>query len=177
MKLLFLATSALALAAPASATLVTKSYEFTATALSGPNPDQHGSFSFQYDDADPSTVALTAIDYKIGSTDFTLRNTGMGVSDNGDFILGGAEGSIGEVSSPGPDDFLLVFNNQSLIVDNFIYHIDGNNDFFLGDDTNVRVTDPLAPVPEPATWAMMLVGFGAAGYTLRRRTTPTTRTA
>ena len=26
-----------------------------------------------------------------------------------------------------------------------------------------------APVPEPATWAMMLVGFGAAGYSLRRR--------
>lgn len=25
------------------------------------------------------------------------------------------------------------------------------------------------PVPEPATWAMMLVGFGAAGYSLRRR--------
>ena len=26
-----------------------------------------------------------------------------------------------------------------------------------------------APVPEPATWAMMLLGFGAVGFTLRRR--------
>lgn len=25
------------------------------------------------------------------------------------------------------------------------------------------------PVPEPATWAMMLMGFGAAGYAMRRR--------
>ena len=25
------------------------------------------------------------------------------------------------------------------------------------------------PVPEPATWAMMLMGFGAAGYSMRRR--------
>lgn len=28
------------------------------------------------------------------------------------------------------------------------------------------------PVPEPATWAMMLIGFGAVGYSLRRRRRP-----
>jgi hypothetical protein len=28
-----------------------------------------------------------------------------------------------------------------------------------------------APVPEPATWAMMMLGFGGLGYTLRRRPT------
>ena len=28
------------------------------------------------------------------------------------------------------------------------------------------------PVPEPATWAMMLLGFGAAGFALRRRRRP-----
>ena len=27
-------------------------------------------------------------------------------------------------------------------------------------------------VPEPATWAMMLIGFGAAGMSLRRRPRP-----
>lgn len=29
--------------------------------------------------------------------------------------------------------------------------------------------DPLAPVPEPATWAMMLAGFGLVGAAVRRR--------
>jgi hypothetical protein len=29
--------------------------------------------------------------------------------------------------------------------------------------------DTLAPVPEPATWALMLIGFGAVGAGLRRR--------
>jgi hypothetical protein len=35
---------------------------------------------------------------------------------------------------------------------------------------NVLITDRFAPgVPEPATWAMMLLGFGAMGMALRRR--------
>ena len=36
---------------------------------------------------------------------------------------------------------------------------------------NVSLT---AAVPEPATWGMMIVGFGAMGATLRRRRTATT---
>lgn len=31
--------------------------------------------------------------------------------------------------------------------------------------------DPASAVPEPATWAMMILGMGAVGLTLRRRTT------
>ena len=30
------------------------------------------------------------------------------------------------------------------------------------------ISATLAPVPEPATWAMMILGFGAAGAMLRR---------
>jgi PEP-CTERM motif len=38
----------------------------------------------------------------------------------------------------------------------------------------VRITPAAAAaaVPEPATWAMMLVGFGIAGYSMRRRRRP-----
>jgi hypothetical protein len=38
----------------------------------------------------------------------------------------------------------------------------GGNDFALDDIT-------LSVAPEPATWAMMIVGFGFAGAALRRR--------
>src|SRR4029079_733593 len=34
---------------------------------------------------------------------------------------------------------------------------------------NFLVGDFVGEVPEPATWAMMLFGFGAAGYAIRRR--------
>ena len=43
----------------------------------------------------------------------------------------------------------------------------GTGDYQL----NVSLQSPgmAGAVPEPATWAMMLMGFGAAGYSLRRR--------
>ncbi|WP_296594940.1 laminin B domain-containing protein [Phenylobacterium sp.] len=34
---------------------------------------------------------------------------------------------------------------------------------------NVALADAAAAVPEPATWAMMILGFGAAGTMMRRR--------
>lgn len=35
-------------------------------------------------------------------------------------------------------------------------------------DTNTRLTRSLAPLPEPATWAMMLLGIAAIGAAMRR---------
>jgi len=37
------------------------------------------------------------------------------------------------------------------------------------------VINPLGPVPEPATWGMLLIGFGAIGASLRRRKPDTAR--
>jgi hypothetical protein len=34
---------------------------------------------------------------------------------------------------------------------------------------NQRAAPPTAAIPEPATWAMMIIGFGAAGAMIRRR--------
>lgn len=46
------------------------------------------------------------------------------------------------------------------------------------DNVRLTATDaPVAAVPEPATWAMMLVGFGAIGGAMRRRTARRTRVA
>ena len=35
-----------------------------------------------------------------------------------------------------------------------------------------NLTFQLIPVPEPATWAMMLVGFAGIGFAMRRRRQP-----
>lgn len=47
------------------------------------------------------------------------------------------------------------------------YHVPG---FFLLDNVSVTALNPPAtPIPEPATWAMLIAGFGVAGGALRRR--------
>ena len=60
----------------------------------------------------------------------------------------------------------LMTNVFYLGYDDQITNIDDNHD-----DMIIRVTVSPA-VPEPATWAMMLMGFGAAGYAMRRRRRP-----
>ncbi len=56
----------------------------------------------------------------------------------------------------------------------FLFHFDDPVDFFTtsipGLSGAVLYTNNTPPeVPEPATWAMMLMGFGATGFALRRR--------
>lgn len=47
------------------------------------------------------------------------------------------------------------------------------SDWYEPFDYTVKLTF-LSPVPEPATWAMMITGFGLAGSALRRRRIPIT---
>ena len=58
--------------------------------------------------------------------------------------------------------------NAGTGVDSFTFDINGLSNaavFSTGGD----VPDPQGSVPEPATWAMMMLGFGAVGAMLRRR--------
>jgi hypothetical protein len=63
-----------------------------------------------------------------------------------------------------------------------IFNLPGGGTFTLGVDDftagggnpSTRITGYIqtAPVPEPATWALMLVGFAGVGMAMRRRRTP-----
>jgi hypothetical protein len=45
----------------------------------------------------------------------------------------------------------------------------GPDSYNVGLDNITYDAQPVIPVPEPATWAMLLCGFGAMGWSLRRR--------
>lgn len=49
------------------------------------------------------------------------------------------------------------------------FYSTGTNNLSFG---NVLLSSVAYAVPEPATWAMMLIGFGAIGLTMRRRRKP-----
>ena len=94
------------------------------------------------------------------------------VSANIDFFLkGGAAQSGGfELDVPGGNSFLNAAGQQ-------LFNFAGGTlaaptfrtgQFVLDGGTTLTISE-IAAVPEPATWAMMIGGFGLVGGTLRRR--------
>jgi PEP-CTERM motif len=96
-------------------------------------------------------------------------------------------------SNPAPNTVLFDFGGLSIILNQQIRNGDGlnslgittnainvgfnnfvagtglaNGNIIIG-QTRAGVTAGVAAVPEPATWAMMLIGFGAMGVSMRRR--------
>jgi hypothetical protein len=84
---------------------------------------------------------------------------------------GGAAATVGDAGF----GIFLGANDMSGLMTNVFYlgyddRIDGDDDD-NHDDFIIRATVTPA-VPEPATWAMMLLGFGAVGFTMRRHRRP-----
>ena len=79
-------------------------------------------------------------------------------------------GTVHELTLTGNDFFETAFGNNIPLFageNNYIVFTgnSGSNGSYGGQATFV----PEAAVPEPATWAMMLFGFGAIGFAMRRR--------
>jgi hypothetical protein len=90
---------------------------------------------------------------------FGLDHAGQGVTS--------APLSVDDDGLPGDYFNYFVFNN-----DNGQGHgpHDSSWNYFLHTGDNLRLDATFnGAVPEPATWAMMILGFGLAGATLRRR--------
>jgi hypothetical protein len=74
--------------------------------------------------------------------------------------------------TPFPDNTSLKLASVLLVPGTYTFTLAGN----AGADTSGAFTGNLtimaAPVPEAATWAMMILGFGAIGMMIRRRRRP-----
>lgn len=58
----------------------------------------------------------------------------------------------------------------SFVVDQRVWDVRGNADAITCDEPQPEVVDA---VPEPASWAMLILGMGAVGATMRRRSVAT----
>lgn len=159
------ATSIILSASPAVSAVIVKSLQFDAT-TGGPISSHSGSFTIQYDDV-TNAATLLDVDFAIGSTDFTVLNTGLSYAGNDvslgrSYFIGGTPSGVRGITS-GINDFIFHFNPYTVTGGSFSYSTVGYNN--IGDGSGSLS----AAVPEPSAWAMLLIGFFALGYAQRRR--------
>ena len=155
---------------------VTRSFAYEA-ATTGPIANHSLSFTVSYDDVVfGSTVTLLAIDYSIGATMFSPANAQiidqsmLGLPPGDFFFLFGSVSGTGFsfVNGFGNDDFALQFELADLGNTSFSYSTASLSPNFGSAPPDVPLIPITNPVPEPATWAMMVLGLGAIGGALRR---------
>jgi hypothetical protein len=107
-----------------------------------------------------------------------VREICFGATSSGT-CTGGPEGLTSNPDQTGTGTFQLTFAQamSSLTLDDFATRfqsiaptINGSNSG-VGIGSLVTIEGPVSAAPEPATWAMMLVGFGLIGMMMRTRPT------
>ena len=184
--------------APAYASTVIENYSFSLGGFvdvdnGSPPPVStvSGSFTVTFDPTqnyDNDTTDLVMHSFNIGGITlgsplgFTYMATGTYA---GDFWLGGTQNDA-DTAFSGTNDFVMTLNMSNLSSPQLIpcsglfscgdqtgnpayettgYTTSGNTSIWLVATRDSIIT---SGVPEPTTWAMFLVGFGAVGFAMRR---------
>jgi hypothetical protein len=133
-----------------------------------------GSFTL-LQDATAQTASLQAINFTIGATVYTTTSAQLAVHNAvgsaDQFILyGNVNNPFGEGVQGTTEDFYLTFNPFTLKAFDLAYS-EANPTYFVRHSTGTNLSLALAAsaVPEPASWAMMIAGFGVVGAVMRRR--------
>jgi hypothetical protein len=169
--------TAMTLASAANATLIITTP--TSVSVSGPSTIDNMNFTFGYSDSDtnsPFSETVTWMNDLAGiygitlSTVATSANGPTDVDITAAFVTGTGIGSpIALGANPFNTDLIENYALAGQTWGAGIYTLTvqgtrGDSGSFGG-----NVAFEAAAVPEPATWAMMLLGFGAIGFSLRRR--------
>ena len=154
------------------------------TVTTSPPLDSPTGFDFGYTDSSsgsPFTETLNFTNSLSGAYSITLSTTASSAGSDIDFFASAACPTCGIFLSGGSIVGMLQLgadvDNDDVNED---YRLDtgllGNGSYtlsFIGNGSgSFGGNVSFSAVPEPATWGMMLLGFGAVGYAMRRRRRP-----
>lgn len=166
---IFLGAALMLAPATAQAAVTVTDYQFTNNFAIGLYPTLSGTFSLSHD-SDTGVYALTALHYEIEGFVHDASNSSLwSFSDqDGDFVVLYGNVNDRQVSYHTKDfDFAFRVGGN---VSSSVYSTDTSYVIPAGFSVVETVGAPNAPaVPESATWAMMIAGFGMAGALLRQR--------
>jgi hypothetical protein len=185
-----LATSAIGLATPASAALVADGITYDLILNSVTNGGLTGNFTLAISginlaaDTEKGRTGINAFafnDPSVGtavsgtSPGFTFQTGGLnssGCNGTGNFFCFANTGAV--FASPLPSSLSLNFAVTSNMVGSWANYSGDFKIDWVGSKNNYDLVSKVIsvsttpPVPEPATWAMMLLGFGGIGMAMRR---------
>lgn len=180
LRALFLAAGIVGMSAEAHAATIVRTFTFTGTSIaniSGSTASPVSSVSLTFTvEFDPTlsyasqTSGLTLDSYSLSLSSPFAFTYAPGSSQR--MTLGGtANGVFGIFVNN--DDFTLDFTGAGGAtpqVSIFQFATSGTPGNGYRSFTNtLTLTDLVTPVPEPASWALMIAGFGLAGAAMRRR--------
>jgi hypothetical protein len=165
-----LAATAIVATAPAAQAAITVSAPTTVSALA--NPAQT---SIAFDENNVTGDAVTRVFNELltftlteaSTVIFTLGTSFAPIDFTNVFVTASGGGTVftfgGTAGDPNPEQLSGI---TQLAAGTFTLNINGTNTDGPG---TLSGTVTAGAVPEPATWAMFLMGFGAVGYSMRSR--------
>lgn len=158
---------ALATAAPAQAAVMDSVYNFAASFDRGPNAKIDGTITLSFDLAD-SSVPIT---FKGFTSDALTGYTVIPDISDRLVYLGNCPNTRCNAHN-GSSEFFMAFRitpdgGVRAGSAGLVYTATGKPGIFTSN--SFTVSRVAAAVPEPSTWMMMILGFAAVGYSMRRR--------
>jgi hypothetical protein len=177
----FIMAAALFAGAQAGAAEITRTYSFTFTGFAGFDPGPTpvdpltGVFSVTFDPDVAVSNATTGV--RLYSLNLPVTGQfGITYTPTGEMILGAIINPTDQAANADfeTDDFYVSFFDPAganpSAVDAWYTRAGIDNAWSTSSGT-VTAVDGLPAIPEPSTWAMVVLGLGGLGATLRRRRT------
>ncbi len=143
-------------------------------AITGPD-EVANTVTFGYSDSDLSSPTfsefLTFTNTIGGMYDLALSTSNSNVDFTRAFLVapGGAEFNLTKLFDQGGALEFWGVSNLNFGPGQFTLNLLGNNRGAGTLDGSVTIVSQMPAVPEPGTWAMMILGFGTVGFAMRRR--------